>query len=108
MYARQRVLQRHFLCSVIFYQSCADIPRGGNLLASGIVTVLELVKHQGMQLFRIYLAVFREYGLLCFYIHNFTNDSGYMLRIQKFQKLTFHDDRKFFDDRSVYPVTFTA
>ncbi len=60
---------------LFIHQSRSGFPGGSNALSGRIVSTLELIKHQSLQFFRIYLSIFGENRFLSFYIDDFANDS---------------------------------
>src|SRR5699024_10130271 len=54
----------HRWTALFFHQPRAGVPCLAGLFAGYVVTMLELVEDEGVQLFGVYLAVFGEYALL--------------------------------------------
>lgn len=91
---------------LFFHQCGPGVPRLTCLFSSHIVTVLELIEDKGMEFCGVNLSVVGENCFFCFHIDNFAHNTGDIFRIKKVQKLTFHDNREFFNDRSVDLVAF--
>ena len=83
---------------LLLHKSSAGVPGLTDLFAGGIIAVLELVKHQGMELLRIDFSLFIENSLFSFDVDDFADNAGNELRIDKLEQLTFHDHREFLDD----------
>ena len=83
---------------LLFHEGGAGVPGLTDLFAGGIIAVLELVKHQGMELFGIHLSLFIENSLFGFDVDDFADNAGDKLCIDRFEQFTFHDHREFLDD----------
>ena len=88
-------------CELFLHQVLAGIPCLTDLFTADIVTVLELVKNQGIQLFGNDLALFVKDSFLSLCIDNSAHDRIHIFRVNDLRKLTFHYKREFLNDRCI-------
>lgn len=103
LYCRLKKTASDSLLFSVFHQSGSALPGLTHLLADPVVAVLELIEYEGVDLCRIYFAVFVQHLLVCQDVYDLAKHPEAVLAFLQLGHLALQGDGEFLHHRGVYP-----